>query len=424
MDERATDILQRSRLQTPGWKTFLAVMGPGIVVMLADTDVGSIITAAQSGVQWGYRLLLLQLLLMPVLYIVQELTVRLGIFTGKGHGELIRNTFGSGWAWVSVSGLGIATIGALITEFSGVAGVGELFGVSRVVSLSITTILLLGIVLTGSYRRVERVAIALGLLELAFFVVAWRAHPHGADLASGLAHMPINDSAYLYLVAANIGAVIMPWMIFYQQSAVADKKLQPSHYRHAQCDTAFGSVIAQAVMAAVLIAAAATFGAIHVNAADASLNSIGDITKMLVPALGPDVGRVVFGFGTIGAALVAAIVVSLASAWGFGEVTGYRHSLEHHPLEAPWFYGIYAVAVIGGAVIVDLVPDLVALNIGVEVMNALMLPLVLGFLVLLAFKALPEEHRLRGPYAWLVVSVSILTAGLGVYGGITGVHLF
>ncbi|MGH8169353.1 MAG: NRAMP family divalent metal transporter [Steroidobacteraceae bacterium] len=396
-------------------------MGPGIVVMLADTDVGSIITAAQSGVQWGYRLLLLQLLLMPVLYIVQELTVRLGIFTGKGHGELIRNTFGSGWAWVSVSGLGIATVGALMTEFSGVAGVGELFGVPRAVSLSIATVLLLAVVLTGSYRRVERVAIALGLFELAFFVVAWRAHPQGAELASGLAHMPVSDSAYLYLVAANIGAVIMPWMIFYQQSAVADKKLRPCHYRHAQYDTAFGAVIAQAVMAAVLIAAAATIGKLHTNA---SLNSIGDISKMLVPVLGPNVGRVVFGLGTIGAAMVAAIVVSLASAWGFGEVTGYRHSLEHHPLEAPWFYGIYAAAVIGGAVIVDLVPDLVALNIGVEVMNALMLPLVLGLLVLLAFKALPPEHRLRGPYAWLVVAVSVLTAGLGVYGGITGaLHL-
>src|SRR5580693_7006211 len=105
------------RLSVSGWKTFLAVLGPGLVVMLADTDVGSIITAAQSGVQWGYRLLLLQVLLMPVLYIVQELTVRLAIFTGKGHGELIRETFGPIWAWVSVTGLGIATIGALLTEF-------------------------------------------------------------------------------------------------------------------------------------------------------------------------------------------------------------------------------------------------------------------------------------------------------------------
>src|SRR5271154_2006109 len=113
---------QRSR---PGARRFFAVLGPGLVVMLADTDVGSIITAGQSGVQWGYRLLALQIVLMPVLYVVQELTVRLGIFTGKGHGELIRDTFGKRWAWVSVAGLGVATIGALLTEFSGVAGVGE-----------------------------------------------------------------------------------------------------------------------------------------------------------------------------------------------------------------------------------------------------------------------------------------------------------
>ena len=122
--------------------------------------------------------------------------------------------------------------------------------------------------------------------------------------------------------------------------------------------------------------------------------------------------------------MVAAIVVSLASAWGFGEVAGYRHSLEYRPLEAPWFYGIYAGIVIAGVVIVGLVPNLVTLNIAVEVMNALMLPLVLGFLVLLAFKALPSERRPRGLYAWIVVSVTALTAGLAVYGGVTGTGLF
>jgi NRAMP (natural resistance-associated macrophage protein)-like metal ion transporter len=421
VDEPVRNLLIQPRSSSSGWKTFLLVMGPGLVVMLADTDVGSIITAAQSGVQWGYRLLLLQLLLMPVLYIVQELTVRLGIFTGKGHGELIRETFGPAWAWVSVSGLGIATIGALLTEFSGVAGVGELYGVPRAVSLSLSAALLLFVVLTGSYRRVERVAILLGLFELSFFLVAYNAHPRSAELASGIASMPLADNRYLYLVAANIGAVIMPWMIFYQQSAIADKKLQPRHYIYARWDTAVGSVVTQAVMAAVLIATAATIGKTDIRA---SLNSIGDITKVLVPVLGPHIGRSVFGLGTIGAAMVAAIVVSLASAWGFGEVTGYRHSLEHHPLEAPWFYGIYTVAVIGGAVIVGLAPDLVALNIAVEVMNALMLPVVLGFLVLLAFKALPAPYRPRGAYAWIVVGVSLLTAGLGVYGGITGANLF
>jgi len=389
--------------------------------MLADTDVGSIITAAQSGVQWGYRLLLLQVLLMPVLYVVQELTVRLGVFTGKGHGELIRETFGPAWAWISVSSLGIATLGALLTEFSGIAGVGELYGVPRFLSLAICASFLLFVVLTGSYRRVERVAIVLGLFELAFFVVAYEAHPRAAELASGLIDLPLRDSRYLYLVAANIGAVVMPWMIFYQQSAIADKKLEPEHYTYARWDTAVGSIVTQAIMAAVLIAAAATIGKLH---SSASLVSVGDVTRVLVPVLGPDIGRTVFGLGIIGAAMVAAIVVSLASAWGFGEVTGYRHSLEHHPLEAPWFYGIYAVAVIGGVVIVALVPNLVALNIGVEVMNALMLPVVLGFLVMLAFKALPEGYRLRGPYAWIVVAVCVITAGLGVYGGLTGVNLF
>ena len=421
MDSSSPEFAVPRGVALPSWKLFLAVMGPGLVVMLADTDVGSIITAAQSGVQWGYRLLLLQLLLVPVLFVVQELTVRLGIFTGQGHGELIRKSFGTGWAWLSVCGLGVATVGALVTEFSGVAAVGELFGVPRAFSLGLTAAALLAIVLTGSYRRVERVAIGLGLFEFAFFFVAWRAHPHGAAIVTGMMHMPLGNGAYLYLVAANIGAVIMPWMIFYQQSAVADKKLQPHHYKHARLDTAIGSLITQAVMAAILITAAATIGRWHGNA---TLNSIGDITKMLVPFLGADVGRVVFGLGTIGAALVAAIVASLASAWGFGEVTGYRHSLEHRPLEAPWFYGIYSLPVIGGAVVVDLAPNLVELNIGVEVMNALMLPLVLGFLVALAFRALPPEHRLKGLYAWIVVGVALITAGLGVYGGITGAQFF
>ena len=408
------------RVSPAAWKAFLAVMGPGLVVMLADTDVGSIITAAQSGVQWGYRLLLLQIALMPVLYVVQELTVRLGLFTGKGHGELIRETFGRGWAWVSVAGLGVATLGALVTEFSGVAGVGELYGIPRVASLAASALFLLVVVFTGTYRRVERVAILLGLFEFAFFLVAWRARPHGAELASGLAHMPLADTRYLYLVAANIGAVIMPWMIFYQQSAIADKKLAPADYAAARWDTALGAIVTQAVMAAVLIAAAATIGRLG---AQTSLDSIGDVTRVLVPVLGSTIGRTVFGLGTLGAAMVAAIVVSLASAWGFGEVAGYRHSLEYHPLEAPWFYGIYALAVIGGAVVVALVPDLVALNIGVEVMNALMLPVVLGFLVLLAFKALPAERRPRGLYGWIVVGVSALTAALGVYGGVLGAHL-
>jgi len=389
--------------------------------MLADTDVGSIITAGQSGVQWGYSLLLLQIVLVPILYLVQELTVRLGIFTGKGHGELIRETFGQRWAWISVGGLGVAAVGALLTELSGVAAVGDLFGVQRFVSLGLAVSFLLVVVWTGSYRRVERVAIALGLFEFAFFWVAWAAHPDGAELLSGLTHVPLRNRDYLYLVAANIGAVLMPWMIFYQQSAIADKKLRPEHYKDSRWDTALGAVITQLVMAAVLVATAATIGKSNPGA---SLHTVGDLSNALTPFMGPEIGRVVFSLGIIGAAMVAAIVVSLASAWGFGEVAGYKHSLEHHPLEAPWFYAVYTAAVVGAAVGVAIVPNLVTLNVGVQVMNALMLPLVLGFLIALAITALPEEHRLRGAYRWIVIGVGLLTAGLGVYGGISGSGTF
>jgi len=399
------------------WKTFFAVLGPGLVVMLADTDVGSIITAGQSGVQWGYRLLLLQVILVPILYLVQELTVRLGIFTGKGHGELIRETFGTGWAWLSVGGLAVAAFGALLTEFSGIAAVGDLFGVPRPASLGMAVGFLLIVVWTGSYRRVERVAIALGLFEFAFFWVAYAAHPDGSELLSGLTHIPFDDRHYLYLVAANIGAVLMPWMIFYQQSAIADKKLRPEHYKDSRWDTALGAIVTQLVMAAVLVAAAATIGKANPGA---SLQTVGDLSNALTPIMGPQIGRVVFSLGILGAGMVAAIVVSLASAWGFGEVAGYKHSLEHHPLEAPWFYAVYSAAVLGAAAGVALVPDLVRLNVGVQVMNALMLPLVLGFLIVLAITALPAEHRLRGAYRWIVIGVALLTSALGVYGGLAG----
>ncbi len=388
--------------------------------MLADTDVGSIITAGQSGVQWGYRLLLVQVVLMPILYMVQELTVRLGIFTGRGHGELIKETFGRVWAWISVAGLAVATGGALLTELSGVAGVGELYGVPRYISLAVAGVALLLTVFTGSYRRVERVAIAVGLFELAFFGVAWAAHPHLPEMASQSVRIPFADKSYMYLVAANIGAVIMPWMVFYQQSAVADKKLRPEHFTAARWDTAIGAVVTQLVMAAVLVAAAATLAVHH---AHRDLNTVGDLSAALTPYLGIGFGRLVFGLGIIGAGMVAAIVASLALAWGLGEVTGYKHSLEHHPLEARWFYAIYSLSVVGGCVLVDLAPNLVTLNVGVQVMNALMLPVVLGFLIALAAKALPEKVRLKGWYLWTVVAVAGATCALGVFGGLSGLGL-
>ncbi len=395
-----------------GW---LAVFGPGLVVMLADTDVGSVLTAGQSGVAYGYRLLALQFVLMPILYMVQELTVRLGIFTGRGHGELIRDTFGRFWAWVSAAGLAVATLGALLTEFSGVAGVGELYGVPRLASVSLAAAALLAVAATGGYKRVERIAIIFGLFEFAFFGVAWAAHPDVGTMLRQASSIPLADRNYLYLVAANIGAVIMPWMVFYQQSAIADKRLQPRHFTAARVDTALGAVLTQLIMAAILIAVAATLG----HKPDTSLDTVGEMSAALTPFLGEQTGKLVFGLGVVGAGMVAAIVATLALAWGLGEVAGYRRSLEDRPRQAPWFYGCYAGCVVGGALFVAFDQDLVALSLGVEVMNALLLPLVLGFLVALSVRALPNEVRLRGLYLWVVCAVAGLTCALGVYGGLS-----
>ncbi|MDE2334190.1 MAG: divalent metal cation transporter [Rhodospirillales bacterium] len=397
-----------------------AIMGPGLVVMLADTDVGSIITAGQSGVEFGYRLLLQQLLLVPILYVVQELTVRLGIATGRGHGELIREHFGVAWAWISLSGLAIACIGALLSELSGIAGVGELAGVPRAASLALAALALLAVALTGSYRRAERVAIAVGLFELAFLFVAWLAHPAFGSLLSQAVDIPLHDRDYLYLAAANIGAVIMPWMVFYQQSAVAEKRLRPEDLSAARLDTAVGSLITQIVMAAVLIACAATIG---VQNRHVSLETVGQMSGALTPFLGAGVGRIVFGAGVLGAGMVAAIVVSLAFAWGLGEVAGFRHSLEWHPLRARWFYGVYTVAVVAAAALVWAWPDLVALNIGIQVMNALLLPLVLGFLIALAIRSLPAGFRLSRAYLAVVIGASAVTCLLGVFGALAGLGL-
>jgi Mn2+/Fe2+ NRAMP family transporter len=400
-----------------GKLAWFAALGPGLIVMLADTDAGSIITAAQSGAQWGYRLLLAQLLLIPVLFMAQELTARLGLVTGRGHGELIAQHFGRFWAWLSVSTLAVACVGALITELSGLAGVGLLFGVPPWMSVSLAAGAIIVVVLTGSYRSVEGVAVALGLFELAFVGVAWAANPDGGAMRAGLFDLPLGDRGYLYLVTANIGAVIMPWMIFYQQSAVVEKGLGPAQLRVARLETAAGAVLTQVIMAAVLVATAATIGRAR---PDAPLDTVQQISDALTPFLGPGLGRLVFAAGMSGAALVAAIVVSLTAAWGVGEVAGYKRSLEHHPLEAPWFYGIFSCCLVAAAALVASGIDLVRLSIGVQVLNALLLPIVLGFLYLLALTALPEAWRLKGLYAWIVGAVMALTAGFGVVAGLMG----
>jgi len=410
-DDRSPAPIRR-RLRWLRWAV-LSVWGPGLVVMFADTDAGSLITAAQSGDRWGYRMVLPQLVLMPILYVVQEMTVRLGIVTGRGHGALIRERFGRGWAWVSAFTLFASAIGALLTEFAGVAGVGELFGVSKWVSIPIATVALLALALTGSYQRVERVGIVLGAAELAFLVAMVMSRPDPNAVAHGLTSMPLGDPSYLLLVAANVGAVIMPWMIFYQQGAVVDKRLSVAALRQARYDTAFGAVLTQLIMIAVVVTVAATLGTQN---GEATLQTVGQISHALTPYLGHVGGTVLFGLGMLGAALVAAIVASLAGAWGLSEVFGWHHTLNERPNRATAkFYITYALAHIVGAVLVLGSVDLVNLAVDVEVMNALLLPIVLGLLLALEARALPEQWRMRGLYKHVTRALCLVVIAFGLY---------
>ena len=407
--ECGRDVVRHRRARGMWW---LVACGPGMMVMLADTDGGSVITAAQSGAQWGYGMLLPQLLLIPILFGIQEVTVRLGVLTREGQGTLIRRHFGFGWATVSGVALFMTCFGALVTEFSGIAGVGELFGLPRALTVGAAVALLLFVVLSGSYRRAERVGIALGLFELLFIPAALLVHVHSESLAQGVWSMPLSEHGYTFLLAANVGAVIMPWMIFFQQSAVVDKGLRRADLVISRLDTLLGSIVTQIVMGAVLVATAATFaeGGTH-----ASLTSVGSIAHALAPFLGWDGARLLFGLGMVGASFVAALVVSLAGAWGVSEVLGWRHSLNDSVLHAHKFYWLYGLAVTGGAAVVLFSRNLIDLAVNVEVMNAMLLPIVLGSLLVLEVRVLPRADRMKSWHRAFVWSSAALVSALGLY---------
>jgi Mn2+/Fe2+ NRAMP family transporter len=418
---------------------WLAIVGPGLMIMLADTDAGSLITAAQSGAQWRYAMVLPLLLLIPFLYVVQEMTVRLGCVTQRGHGELIRSHFGLGWALISVITLFVACLGALVTEFVAISGAAELFHIPPWFSVPFVSVVLVAIGLTGSYRRVERIGIAMGLLELLFIPAALLARPDWGEMTRSLANLPIDQGGFLFLLAANVGAVIMPWMVFYQQGAVVDKKLRKEDLKAARLDTLIGAVVTQLIMISVVVAlsasvsasspspsftAASTGPGVSEGALGAgsvlNLNTIKDISELLQPALGSSLAVVLAGLGMIGAGFLAALVVSLAGAWGIGEAFGVAHSLNVPFRKAKAFYTIYTAAHLGGALVVLSGLPLISLTIDIEVMNAILLPIVLGFLLALEQVALPARYRMKGLYkgvTW-IMACAVMLFGIYIAGGV------
>ncbi|QBP19003.1 divalent metal cation transporter [uncultured bacterium] len=388
--------------------------------MLADTDAGCLLTAAQSGAEWGYKMVLPQIILIPVLFMVQEMTVRLGIVTRQGHGELIRKYFGTGWAMLAAFTLMASVIGALLTEFIGVAGVSDLFGISRWISIPLVALLLISIAFVGKYRRIEKIGLIFGFAELAFVVALIFVHPQMHDLVHGMITVPWHNSSYLYLVAANLGAVIMPWMIFYQQGAVIDKHLSVKCIKKEQTDTAIGTVITQAIMIGFII----LFAAATAHSRATSLSTVGDLVTVLQPYMGYQLARILMGASIFGGSLVAALVVALAGTWGMTEVLNWPHSLnEKLSKKTVGFYGMYALTFVVSATISLIHFNLVKVTIAIEVMNALLLPIVLGFLLLLESRALPSHYQMHGVYKWTVIISCLLVMVFGVYmiGPTTGI---
>jgi Mn2+/Fe2+ NRAMP family transporter len=388
------------------------VMGPGLIVMQADTEAGSITTAAVAGAQYSYHLVGLLLVLALPLYVVQEMTARLGSITGKGHAYLIRQKYGMGWAWVSLSVLFLCNIAALVTEFVGIMSAARMAHISPFLSVPVSALLLILVVMTGRYRVAEYIALVFCLVDLLFIPAAFLAHPDWEGIVRQAFSLPTQgiNRDFILIVIGLIGAVIMPWMIYYQQSAVVDKKLTPADLPFERMDTAIGAVLTEIIMAFIVISTAATLYMNHVSVDDAA-----QAAQALIPIAGKYAG-VLFAVGLTSASFLGAFVVAVSTAWAFGETFGWPHSLNHGFPQARKFYSFYAAGVVLAALIV-LIPHipLVTITVLVEVGNALLLPIVLVFLLLLTNDKTLLGKEVNGWKANLLVGATgLLVILLGI----------
>jgi len=361
--------------------TFLMVFGPGLIVMEADNDAGAVSTYVQAGAQYGTHLLWLLLLLLPISYFVQEMVVRLGIATGQGHAAMIYRRFGKWWGRFSLADLLLLNFLTLVTEFAAIALALDKMGVNPVVGVPVAAVALSGLVVTGSYRRWERIVVFLCLLDLAWFAVAFRVHPAAGDVlrhsvAPSLPPGGLN-AAWLFLVIATVGTTIAPWQLFFQQSCVADKRLRFSDLKWARLDTLIGAVFTILVAGCMMLAGNAAFLR-HWTFTDPAQMAV-QLSSVLGPFLKNGILLLM-----INAAVLGTTTISLSSAWAYGEVRGWPHSLQKPIREAQAFYAVYGLCVMAAAGVV-LIPraPLQLIILSVQVLAGLMLPSAIIFLQLL-----------------------------------------
>ncbi len=367
---------------------YLLIAGPGIIVMVADNDAGGITTYAATGAKFGYGLIWFLILLGPVAYIVQEMTVRLGAVTKRGHAEAIFDAFGSFWGWFSLLDLALANWLTLITEFIGMTAALAIFGIAPYITVIIVSIVMFAMVLQGRYWTWEKIVIMFCLLNLIYIPAAFLVHPSISTVLSiGLVpHLPGGLTGdLLFFLMANIGTTIAPWMIFFQQSAVVDKEMKEKDMTWAKIDTAIGAFFTVLVAIFCIIVTGTLLQGVNIESA-------AQAAQMLM-GINPYIGTFL-AIGLFNAGFLGAICISLASSWAFGEVFGWAHSLNNKIREAPWFYISYLLALLtaGGVVLVPGAP-LVLITLFVQVIAVTLLPAALVFLILLL-----NNEELMGKY--------------------------
>jgi NRAMP (natural resistance-associated macrophage protein)-like metal ion transporter len=414
---------------------FLAALGPGIITMIADNDAGGISTYAQTGARTGFNLLWAMIILVPMAYYVQEMTVRLGAVTKRGHAEAIFDGFGKFWGWFSIFDLGVINWLTLVTEYIGMTQAMSLFNIPAWVTFLGVTLLLTAIVISGRYWTFEKITLLFCLFNLVYIPAAfWAMHTGNvregwSAVGHGFYHpnfkLGMSGGALLTLIMANIGTTITPWQIFFQQSAVVDKGMDVKQIKYGKFDTLFGSVMTCVVAAFIIIATAGVFyynpanpspgGQAAARASqqtttgawskvDPSFQSWQDMDSAAKTAQAmPQVlhgqwgqwAKVLFAIGLFDAGLLGALCISLATSWAMGEVFGWAHSLNRGVREAPWFYAAYALMLMSAGV-VSLIARVDVQNIitiFVQVVAVTLLPAALMFLILLL-----NDKPLMGDY--------------------------
>ncbi len=385
---RAADQARITKLrQSSGWTKKLlllvALMGPGILVMIADNDAGGVITYAQTGAAYGIGFFIPAVILGGfIAFAVQEMTVRLGAVTHRGHAEMIWGRYGSVWGWFSLIDLVVANVLTLITEFIGITVGMSVFGVPPVFSALGGILIDVLILLVLRYRSWERVSMWIAAGNLVFVPLVLMAHPHWSLVVDAFRYWTIPGGfgpAFLFVVLANFGTTIAPWMLFFQQSSVVDKGMTVKDVRHGQIDTALGALAMVAVAVALLVLT----GTLVFGHSGASGFNIEQIIALVGRRLGPT-GQDLMALGLVEAGTIATIALTASTSWAMGEAFHWPKSIN-----LPWYVGwrFYVPGLVSAmmAAAVVLIPNapLGFLNLTVQVIASIFMPAALMFLLLL-----------------------------------------